>query len=264
MSFRNMNIFGFNDYGLPLKSRIGIYKGLIRPIMEYGLCLCEISKTQMKKLESAQHYYIPKLFSISSNSNRNLLLSITNTEYVKFRSFYLKVKMIYRLISLANLNSHKKYLPSLLIKNKLHPLGKIDEINELVSLDIKVMYKKLQEIKSDNMAKLWNLLKNRPIPSPVDHYIKHPKQMIPILTKCSSRTIRTMIFNKFPGAPVTCKLCHQTLHSYMSHRSKCLALPDNEYDKFLELDTIKSIDWNLITDKEYICNLAVELRNIFT
>lgn len=114
------------------------------------------------------------------------------------------------------------------------------------------------------MNNSWNLLQNHPIPSPVPYYTKYPKLLIPILTDNSSRTIRTLIFNKFPGAPVTCRLCHQTLHSYMSHRSKCIALPDCEYDKFLELDTIKSTDWKIIQDKEHICHLASELRNIFT
>ena len=73
-----------------------------------------------------------------------------------------------------------------------------------------------------------------------------------------------LILNKFPGAPNNCKLCHQTIHSYLKHRNKCIALPDDYYDKFLELDKIKNINWEHINNKDCICNLASELRLTFS
>lgn len=49
MLFKKINLFVFNDCGLPSKSRILIYKVIIGPIFKNRLYLCKISITKYEK-----------------------------------------------------------------------------------------------------------------------------------------------------------------------------------------------------------------------
>lgn len=84
INLKNNYIFGMSDYRLAIKSRILIYKTMIRSLMEYGLNLCNFNKSLMKKLESIQPHFISRILSVLINTNKKLLLFSLNIEDMGF------------------------------------------------------------------------------------------------------------------------------------------------------------------------------------
>lgn len=263
LSLKCINIFGFNDYGLPFKSRIIIYKSIIRPVMEYGLNICRFNKSQIKKLESIQNHFMTKLLSVGINTNRILLLSLLNVEEMSFRIFILKAKLLYRLKNLIKIPKFVNYMPSLLIKNNIYILNGKEEVEETSNLNYKEIKTQFKIKRKNQMEAIWNSLQNPPIPSPVSFYTKYPKKILPILVLDSSRSLRMLLINKYPGSPVKCKLCHIVIHSYLQHRSKCLALPEELYEKFLQIDQIKVIDW-INLERKTLCDIVIDIMRTFS
>ena len=172
--------------------------------------------------------------------------------------------MYFRLRNLLKYINFTNYLPSLLLIDKIHNVKNNEKIYTLSNYNHKILKIELKNKRIEHMSLLWSSIKNPPIPSPIPFYSKFPKQELPILVMDSTRSLRMLLLHKFPGAPVKCKLCHELIHSYLSHRSKCIALPDDYYDKFLEIDGIKNIDWIYLNNKTYIYNFITEIRYTFS
>ena len=102
------------------------------------------------------------------------------------------------------------------------------------------------------MFKIWDEIKMKPVPDPTIYFMNNQKEVLPILAKESTRNIRTLIFNRFPGARVTCKLCYENLNSYMKHIESCQNLERNQHERFSWIIEIKIKDWNDIYNKSNI------------
>ena len=50
----------------------------------------------------------------------------------------------------------------------------------------------------------------------------------------------------------------------VSHIPKCIALPEQYYEKFLEVKKIKTINWNEINNRNYLLDVLKEIRNTFS
>ena len=120
-------------------------------INKYGLNLCHFNKCTLYKFETIQHHFTCKLVSISINTNRKLILSLLNVEEMKYTIFLLKVKLYFRLKNLSKCTKFVKYIPSLIIINRLTKFKNDEETYEISNYSSKILKKHLLIKRKDHM-----------------------------------------------------------------------------------------------------------------
>ncbi|KAG2191387.1 hypothetical protein INT47_013269 [Mucor saturninus] len=87
---------GLNPYGLPPKLLIQLYKQFIRPTMEYGLAIAQISNRQLLPIQQTQHQALRKMFGGHPTSEIEVIQKLTGLPTMYTRASILEAKYIHR------------------------------------------------------------------------------------------------------------------------------------------------------------------------
>ena len=81
-----LNTKGFNGYGWTERCNVTVYRSFLRPMMEYGMGMAMLPKTQLDKIEQAQAWALRKSVSMAKSTSTYALLGILNLDTMTFRN----------------------------------------------------------------------------------------------------------------------------------------------------------------------------------
>lgn len=97
-----LTTIGVNGLGYSLESNIRIYKSLVRPLLEYSLCVLPLRKKHLDELERAQNFCLNKIMSMSQSTSydgKRILLGIQD---MKARYYELQANWALRIKNLGS------------------------------------------------------------------------------------------------------------------------------------------------------------------
>src|SRR6185295_19854152 len=75
-----LSTIGSNGFGYSYETNVKIYKSMVRPLLEYCLCILPLTKKHMNKLKQAQNECLNKLMTVSRNTSyvaKQLILGVS-------------------------------------------------------------------------------------------------------------------------------------------------------------------------------------------
>ena len=98
-SAANIAALGINGYGLAPGRVITAWKAFVRSTLEYGLAVCPLSKSHVKRLDKAQASTLRKCLGAYRNTSIEAMKRLANADGYEIRSEWLQVKFAKKLFS---------------------------------------------------------------------------------------------------------------------------------------------------------------------
>jgi hypothetical protein len=163
---------GMSINGWRPASSVAVYKGFIRPLLEYGLGTFILPAPLLNKLQLLQNYALRCMMGTARATSTGALHRLTNVETMKCRNTILNARYFRKVHNLAIGETKKEFLASSIYRNKMlgvsNPQDKLScfaaiKKNEFwislgAALDVKVKIK-AAAIKKYKMDSLINLFK---------------------------------------------------------------------------------------------------------